>query len=182
MSLEDKYGGLEVCYLADARKRITSPSFNVYIPRLMSRVNNEGTANNDESIDSSVVDQEGAAEAFGGSVQTQSYITATAATPYRYSQDGRIPEYKIESMVFDEIAAEATDGQDENGDKIKKPLKLFNVSAKTMVVTNSTEVNYMDTNKIYISKGHKMYGHFVAGTANAFVVTAIDMSMEYFEE
>lgn len=186
--MDDKYRGLELCILVDDRKRITSDSFNVYIPRLMPRIENGAGAIKPESIDRSVCIQEGIDEIFEDKISVQNYITAKAATPYRYSQDGRIPEFKVKSMTFKDIKASAIQGVTELGGPgphshgLLQALTLTDVTASDIVVTDSTEVDYIDTNKIYINKGHKMYGQFVTGTQNEFVILYICDVTPYHNE
>lgn len=186
--MNDKFRGLELCILVDSNKRITSNTFNVYIPRLMPRIENGDVGESKEKIDKAACKQKGLEEIYDDEIEVQNYICAKNATPYRYAQDGRIPEFKVATMTFDTIEASTIDGITEKAGPgphehmLKKKLTLNKVTAKDIVVTDSTEVDYIDTNKIYISKGHIMYGQFVAGTANEFVVQYIENVTPRYDE
>lgn len=196
--------GLEKVYLVDEQKRITSPYFNVWIPSLMDGIEQglEDTEN-EVDLDSFIINNEKGQ--INASVKTSGCIRAKSIHNYRFKHEGWIPEYKIQTITYkktehptgssDEIAGSSSEGETERTDHshpIKKALKLLgnklkgfifeNSTSTEMVVTNSTEVDYQELNRIYIKKGHVLYGSFLNGSDGEFVIQFIDGVTPYYDE
>lgn len=195
---------IEKVYLVDEQKRITSPYFNVWIPSLMDGIE-QGVDDSDNDMDLSEVLLNNETGLIQTNVKTSGCILAKSIHPYRFKHEGWIPEFKVETITYEktehptgsasEISSASTDGQTERTDHdhaIKKAFKMitnklksfvFEKSTSTnMVVTNSTEVDYQELNRIYIKKGHALYGSFVNGSDGEFVILAIDNVVPYYDE
>ncbi|MGL5714900.1 MAG: hypothetical protein ACRCX2_17925 [Paraclostridium sp.] len=198
---------LEKVYLVDQRKRITSPYFNVWVPSLMNGIN-RGLEDMDEeiSLDGILNDNK---SGISNSVKLSQSIRAKSIHPYRFRHDGWIPEFKTEHTTYeemtmesgtgDEMSASSSQGETELGGgpphthTIIKPFKMLSNKFKKfffkdntstrMVHTNSTEVDYQELNKVYINKGHVLYGCFVSGgDSTEFVILAIEDVIPYYDE
>lgn len=195
---------IEKVYLVDEKKRITSPYFNVWIPSLMDGIE-QGLEDNDNEMDLSEVLLNNETGLINTTVKTSGCIRAKSIHPYRFKHEGWIPEFKVETITYEEtnhptgtaenIAAASSEGVTEKTDHdhpIKKAFKMLssklsgfifkNSTSTNMVVTNSTEVDYQELNRIYITKGHALYGSFVSGSDGEFVILAIDGVVPYYDE
>lgn len=196
---------LEKVYLVDEKKRITSPYFNVWIPSLMDGIE-KGTEDQEEELDvSKVLLNEDISVVGSTNIKTSGCIRAKSIHPYRFKHEGWIPEFKVETITYettthptgsaDNIDASSSEGVTERTDHDHPIIKAFKMIGNTlkntvfkgstsskMVVTNSTEVDYQELNRIYITKGHAMYGSFVNGSDGEFVILAIDNVVPYYDE
>lgn len=196
---------LEKVYLVDEQKRITSPYFNVWIPSLMDGIDGglEDTSN-DVNIDSFILNNEKGQ--INRSVRTSGCIRAKSIHPYRFKHEGWIPEFKTQTTTYEvtdhpegsssEHASGSSQGETElaasHTHAIVKAFKMISNKLKNtvfkgststnMVHTNSTEVDYQELNRIYIKKGHAMYGSFVNGSDGEFVIMFIDEVTPYYDE
>lgn len=195
---------IEKVYLMDEKKRITSPYFNVWIPSLMGDIP-QGTDDVDEEVDLTGVLLNDEIDFSMNSVKTSGCIRAKSIHPYRFKHEGWIPEFKVETITYEttshptgsseEISASSSNGVTERTDHDHPIIKAFKMISNTlkntvfkgststkMVVTNSTEVDYQELNRVYITKGHPMYGSFVNGSDGEFVILAIDNVVPYYDE
>ncbi|MGL5316958.1 MAG: hypothetical protein ACRC92_27110 [Peptostreptococcaceae bacterium] len=191
------------CYLAEDCKRITSSEFRVYIPSLMGSIPNDGEMSKIETDDSRCLNEEGSYKAV--SMETNNYVIGKAITPYFHRLDGWIPEYKTERTTTEnetsedgsigEIASASSDGVTERTDHDHPIIKAFKMitnkiksvvlnkkESNTMVHFNSTEVDFQELHRMYIKRGHQMYGAFIDGDQFEFVILAIDGATPYLTE
>lgn len=185
-------GAIQACYLAEDSARITSPEFKVWIPSIMGEIDKTSTeitiANNKDRL---LMDE--VAE-YSDSVKCQGFITAKSIHPYRIRHDGWIPQFKIQQITsedgsIDNIEAQSTKGTTDGvpmhpPHPITKMFKMFtnkltSIVFNKLIVSRSTEVDYQELNNKFIKRGHLMYGCFVAGLQNQFVIIAIDGVIPY---
>ena len=188
-------GNTELLVLVDKDKRITSSSFNVWIPSLMSGIPmgvesvskyNSGNCLNDINP-------------FVGEVNLGGSLLAQSIHGYRFKHEGWIPEFKTKLLTSTDgtnasIEAASTDGvTDGSADKKHPPhpilaaLSLFtnkvnDILFNNLVATNSTEVDYQELNKVYIKEGHRMFGSFVKGTNGELKVMHIENIIPYYDK
>lgn len=185
-------GVMTACYLAEDSARITSPTFKVWIPSVMGGINKELTEYEEELNTDSILNVE--KSEFPQVGHSQGYIVARSAHPYRIRHDGWIPKFKIEKLTAEDgtvatQSADSTDGASEPvGDHPSHPIKqalklmgnkLVDIVFNKLIATNSTEIDYQELNNKYIKRGHLMYGCFIAGMQNTFVIFAIDNAVPY---
>lgn len=185
-------GSVQACYLAEDSARITNPSFKVWIPSIMGEIDqSQSTIVNKNNLSKLLMEE--TAE-YTSSVTCQSYIEAKSIHPYRIRHDGWIPKFKINKLTsevgeIDDISAQSskgvTDGVPQHPPHpISQMFKMFknkltNIIFNNLVAIKSTEVDYQELNNKYIKRGHLMYGCFVSGLQNQFVIIAIDGVVPY---
>lgn len=186
-------GNIIACYLAEDSARITSPTFKVYIPTIMESIDQNQT-DYTEPIDPKTNLNEAGTET-ASAVNCQGYLVAKSIHPYRIRHDGWIPKFSIETLSaesgsVDDQSANSTNGVTDPGGpgphshSITKKLQLMSNKLKTilfnkLVATSSTGVDYQELNNKFIKRGHLMYGCFVEGLQNQFVIIAIDNVVPY---
>ena len=186
-------GNIVACYLAEDSARITSPTFKVYIPTIMESIDRNQT-DYTESIDPKTNLNEAGTET-ATTVNCQGYLVAKSIHPYRIRHDGWIPKFNIETIsaesgTISDQSANSTNGVTDPGGpgphshSITKKLQLMSNKLKSivfnkLVATTSTGVDYQELNNKYIKRGHLMYGCFVEGLQNQFVILAIDNVVPY---
>ena len=186
-------GTIQACYLVEDSARITSPTFKVYIPGIMSELNQEQQEEYDIPVDKSKLLINDKAE-FSETFKTQSFIIAKSAHPYRIRHDGWIPKFKIQKITstdgtVDDIEDQTTQGTTDGvpmhpphpiTQKFKMMVnKLTSIIFNNLEVFNSTEIDYQELNNKYIKKGHLMYGCFVGNQQNEFIILSIDGAVPY---
>lgn len=185
-------GNIVACYLAEDSARITSPTFKVYIPTLMESIDRNQTDYNETTDPASNLNS-GATQSVA-SVPCQGYIVAKSIHPYRIRHDGWIPKFDILQLTstdgtVDDIQSSSTSGASDAvpnhpSHPITKALELIKntltkILFNNLVATTSTGVDYQELNNKYIKRGHLMYGCFVEGLQNQFVIIAIDNAVPY---
>lgn len=186
-------GNIIACYLAEDSARITSPEFKVYIPTIMESIDKNKT-DYTESIDAKTNLNE-TGTTVNSTVNCQGYLVAKSIHPYRIRHDGWIPKFAIENVTaengtVEDQSANSTNGVTDPGGpgphthSITKKLqlmtnKLTSIVFNKLIVTTSTGVDYQELNNKYIKRGHLMYGCFVEGLQNQFVIIAIDNVVPY---
>lgn len=186
-------GNIVACYLAEDSARITSPTFKVYIPTLMESIDQNSTEYEEQINEQSSLNEQSSPS--GASVACQGYVVAKSIHPYRIRHDGWIPKFNIETLSaesgsVENISASKTSGMTDGGGPgphthtISKALKLMKNSLSKIVfnkliATTSTGVDFQELNNKYIKRGHLMYGCFVEGLQNQFVIIAIDNAVPY---
>lgn len=186
-------GNIIACYLAEDSARITSPTFKVYIPTIMESIDRNQTDYTEPINPDSNLNSEGTATV--NTVQCQGYLVAKSIHPYRIRHDGWIPKFAIEQVsaengTVEDQSANSTNGVTDPGGpgphshSITKKLqlmtnKLTSILFNKLIVTTSTGVDYQELNNKYIKRGHLMYGCFVEGLQNQFVIIAIDNVVPY---
>lgn len=180
--------GIEVCYLVEDSKRITSETFKVHIPSLMGGIDNTGKEPEDVNIDTSKVCLN-AENPFNKKVNSGFYIEALNFTPYGHRLDGWIPKFRIQKLTAEsgnistQNASSISGVTDPGGPgphthTLSQPLTLSDNSLSeivfnNLVATSSTEVDFQELNKKFIKRGAMMIGTFINGLQNTFVILAI---------
>lgn len=185
-------GEIRVCYLAEESAHITSPTFKVYIPDIMGGIDPEQQDYQIDNDDTFIMNGEKAE--FGGSMQCQAYLVARSACPYGHRIDGWIPKCTVEKIehtdgTASEISAQSSKGKTDGVPQhpphpISQKFMMFTNKLKSIIFNKSTftsvkGVDLQNINNKVIKKGHKMYGAFVVGEQNQFVVFAIDNAVPY---
>lgn len=185
-------GEIRVCYLAEDSAHITSPSFKVYIPDLMPNIDREQTDYQVTTPDSIVLNGEKAE--FDSTVNCQGYLVARSACPYGHRLDGWIPKFTVDKIEHptgssEDITAQSTKGRTDGVPQhpphpITQKFRMFtskilNTIFKNSTFTGSRGVDFQNIHNKVIKRGHKMYGAFVVGEQNQFVVFAIDNAVPY---
>ncbi|MGL5718117.1 MAG: hypothetical protein ACRCX2_34250 [Paraclostridium sp.] len=160
---------IELCYLAEDSKPITASSFKVYIPRLMPLVNNDGSDKGSMKIDKSICMNEN--NFFGSNIEVSNVVHAKSIHGYRYLHNGRIPKTTISKLDGAEITLEKGD--------TGKPFPKQPVGISSIKVDEVGTHDFIELNPITINRGHKMYGFYVGGTDNEFVIAFIDGVVPY---
>lgn len=200
-----RYGTLVRCFLAEDSKRITASSFKVYIPTLMSSVENTGETKNEEISVDRLLNEEG--EFSNINVNLPSFIEAKSNHVYFHRLDGWIPEYKTQTSTYEliksvsgtisKVEASSTKGSTDGvpqhpshpitkklelkGNRIKE-IEWKDNTSYNMVHTNSTEVDFQELNRYYIKRGHPMIGVFLEGEEFEFRILFIDGATPYLDE
>lgn len=186
--------GLCVCYLAEDCKRITSSEFKVYVPSVMG-----GIAQNTDEVTAKMANTNMGEDnsAFPDEVACQGYIIGHSIHPYRHRHDGWIPMFKIEQLTAEtgsienneaEASKGVTDGVPQHPPHpISKAFKMMRAKLTSiifnkLVATTSTEIDYQELNNKFIYRGHRMFGEFVNGLENYFVIVAIDGVVPYLTQ
>lgn len=200
-----RYGTLVRCYLAEDSKRVTSSTFKVYIPTLMSSIENTGDSKEETINVNRILNEEGTFKE--SNIVLPGYIEAKSNHGYMHRLDGWIPEFKTETSTYkiiksetgsiDKIEASSTKGitedvPNEPAHPIKQALDLNsnnltsvilnNNTSNTMVHTNSIEVDYQELNRYFIKRGHPMIGVFLEGEEFEFRILFIDGVTPYLDE
>lgn len=200
-----RYGTLVRCYLAEDSKRVTSSKFKVYIPTLMSSIENTGDVKQEEITTERILNEEG--EYNDINISLPSYIEAKSNHGYMHRLDGWIPEFKTQKSTYEvinsqegtieKIEASSTKGSTDSIPQhpsmpITKKLELKvnkinniewrNNSSDIMVHTNSTEVDFQELNRYFIKRGHPMIGVFLEGEEFEFRILFIDGVTPYLDE
>ena len=200
-----RYGTLVRCYLAEDSKRVTSSTFKVYIPTLMSSIENTGEVKQEEITVDRILNEEG--EYNNINISLPSYIEAKSNHGYMHRLDGWIPEFKTQKSTYEvinsetgtisKIEAASTKGSTDSIPQhpampITKKLELKenkintiewrNNTSDTMVHTNSTEVDFQELNRYFIKRGHPMIGVFLEGEEFEFRILFIDGVTPYLDE
>lgn len=185
-------GDIRVCYLAEDAAHITSPTFKVYIPDLMSNIDKNKTDYQVSSPNNILLNEEQVE--FSEPINCQGYLVARSACPYGHRLDGWIPKFTVDKIEHpegnsEEMSAQSTKGRTDGvpghpGHPISMKLKSFVVKIMNTVFKNSTftasrGVDLQNIHNKVIKRGHKMYGAFVVGEQNQFVVFAIDNAVPY---
>ena len=185
-------GEMRVCYLAEDSAHITSPSFKVYIPDVMPLIDKNQTDYQIQQTDSLVLNQE--KSEFANPINCQGYVIARSACPYGHRLDGWIPKFTVDTIEHptgesDEITAQSTKGSTDGVPQhppqpITKKFSMFkNKILKTIfknsTFTSSRGVDFQNIHNKVIKRGHKLYGAFVVGEQNQFVIFAIDNVVPY---
>lgn len=185
-------GEMRVCYLAEDAAHITSPTFKVYIPDIMGNIDQNQTEYNVEN-DTSVLLNEEKVE-FDQPVACQGYVVARSACPYGHRLDGYVQKFNVDKIEHptgnsDEITGQSSKGKTDGVPQhpphpISAKLSLFtakllNTIFKNSIFTGSHGVDFQNIHNKVIRRGHKMYGSFVVGEQNQFVIFAIDNAVPY---
>lgn len=189
--------GIEVCYLVEDSKRITSETFKVHIPSLMNGIENSGKEPEDVTVDSSkiCINSE---NPFNKTINSGFYIEALNFTPYGHRLDGWIPKFRIEKLTAEtgtisKQSASSTKGVTEpagpgpHTHNIKQALTLNSNSLDSIVFNNlvaynSFEVDFQELNNKFIKRGHMMIGTFINGIQNTFVILAMENAVPRLTE
>ena len=180
--------GIEVCYLVEDSKRITSETFKVHIPSLMGGIDNTGKEPEDVDIDTNKVCLNGE-NPFNKKISSGFYIEALNFTPYGHRLDGWIPKFRIQQLTAESGTVEKQDASSIKGvtdpggpgphtHDLSKPLtlndnSLNNIVFNNLVATASTEVDFQELNNKFVKRGAMMIGAFINGLQNTFVILAI---------
>lgn len=180
--------GIEVCYLVEDSKRITSETFKVHIPSLMGGIDNTGKEPEDVNIDTSKVCLNGE-NPFNKKINSGFYIEALNFTPYGHRLDGWIPKFRIQTLSAESGTVAKQDASSIKGvtdpggpgphtHGLSQPLTLNDNSLKDIVFNNlvataSTEVDFQELNNKFVKRGAMMIGTFINGIQNTFVILAI---------
>ena len=180
--------GIEVCYLVEDSKRITSETFKVHIPSLMGGIDNTGKEPEDVDIDTNKVCLNGE-NPFNKKISSGFYIEALNFTPYGHRLDGWIPKFRIQQLTAESGTVEKQDASSIKGvtdpggpgphtHDLSKPLtlndnSLNNIVFNNLVATASTEVDFQELNNKFVKRGAMMIGTFINGLQNTFVILAI---------
>lgn len=185
-------GEMRVCYLAEDKAHITSPTFKVYIPDIMGGIDQNQTDYQVQSSQNIILNSEKAE--FANPTNCQGYLVARSATPYGHRLDGYIQKFNVDNIEHptgssDTIDASSTNGQSDPvpnhpSHPITKALtlsgnSLSNTTFQNSIFTGSHGVDFQNIHNKVISRGHKMYGCFVVGEQNQFVIFAIDNAVPY---
>lgn len=179
-------GVVQVCYLVEESKHITSNTFKVFIPNLMSGINN-AKGDYDERIDSKkCLNKTGRVPT---SIKCQGYVTAYNMTGYGHRLDGWIPHFKIKKMTAKTGTVQKQSGNLSSGTQpagcgphthsIANSYDASGNDLKEIVYNEidmytSTEVDLQNIHNKVIKKGHRMLGVFVSGHQLRFEIIAID--------
>lgn len=190
-------GSIMACYLAEDSARITSSHFKVYIPSIMGEIAKDQEEIKERCNTKAMLNESNSAD-FEKEVNCQGYIVAKSIHPYRIRHDGWIPKFTIDTLSaengsVENITASESEAEPKDGEIVfpLKPftrlLKMFKNSLKSIVfskliATNSKEIDYQELNNKFIKRGHLMYGCFVAGLQNQFVIIAIDDAIPYKDQ
>lgn len=185
-------GEMRVCYLAEDMAHITSPIFKVYIPDIMGGIDPSKTDYEVPSSDSMILNQEKVE--YSNPTNCQGYLVARSACPYGHRLDGYIQKFNVDKIehpngTSDEIAGGSSQGQSDAvpqhpSHPITKALKLMSVKLLNTIFSNSVftgshGVDFQNIHNKVIKRGHKMYGSFIVGEQNQFVIFAIDNAVPY---
>lgn len=197
---------LEKVRLVDAKKRITSPYFNIHVPSMMNGI---APSLNDIVVEidtKSIMNDD--ISSFETSITLAGCIRAKSIHPYTFKHEGWIPEFKTAESIYDKMTMETGTGAEMTSTTsqgmsdmspgvvahlITKPFKMFLNSFKkftfykntstTMVHTNNTEVDFQELNRKYIETDAVLYGCFVSGgDSDEFVIISIDDVVSYYDE
>jgi len=193
--------GLRVCYLVDDNKRITSPYFNVYIPDLMADVEPDVKKAKSEKLDAKTSGNEDEQTFNKTETKVQGSILAKNVGVYPHRMDGWVPQFTIDKLwaATGTIATFQSSSTSVDSDESQCPKgepHSHHVSQGTLLtgsdLTDITffnlvgyglhEMDFQELNRKYIKKRHKMYGSYVDGLSNEFVIQFIDEATPYFEE
>ena len=185
-------GEMRVCYLAEDAAQITSPTFKVYIPDIMGSIDKNQTDYQVQSSSDILLNEE--KNEFSEPVNCQGYLVARSACPYGYRLDGYIQKFNVDKIEHPEGTSDEIGGKSSKGktDGVPKhpphPIsqkftifknKILNTIFKNSVFTGSHGVDFQNIHNKVIKRGHKMYGSFVVGEQNQFVIFAIDNAVPY---
>lgn len=189
--------GLIKCFLAEDSARITNSFFYVYIPTLMGDIS--PSLNETEGvIDTSMVLSD--IKVPETKLKTKGSIKAMSIHPYTAYQHGWIPTSKTEKIEATSITiagaviasgtmsgistdcAYSGNPHPALSGAISGDLAGQATVINTMDNTNITEFGYHELNRIYIKRGHTMYGMFVSGEQNEFKIMFIDNVTHYYNE
>ena len=225
--------GIVVCYLMEESKRITSPTFKVWVPSIMNGFEGSATESSVTASTSNILNTRNKFTS-ASSIQTQGYIIGRNVTAYGHRLDGWCPKFTIEQLtaedgtfatmtsatltgaaqngaVSDLGLSETVSSEDcKNGEKTHDPhthklsvsggggggapgsvamanIQQTQLEQKTivfnkLVATTSEGFDFQELNHKYIKKGHKMYGSFVDGVQNEFIIIGIDQATPYLEQ
>lgn len=200
-----RYGTLVRCFLAEESKRITASTFKVFIPSLMSSIENKEEDFNENMDIGRILNEDDSYPKV--EITIGSFLEAKSSHNYMHRLDGWIPEYKTAKSTYEtfksnngsisQISASSTKGETDDIPQhpvmpISKPLKLndnsleditFNTNvSEIMVHTNSTEVDFQELNRYFIRRGHPMIGVFLEGEEFEFRILSIDGATPYLDE
>ena len=185
-------GEMRVCYLAEDSAHITSPTFKVYIPDIMGGINKDQTDYQVPSSEKAVINAEKVE--FSQPINCQAYLVARSACPYGHRLDGYIHKFNVDKIEHPEGTSDEITGQSSKGKTDGVPqhpphpisakfslfkAKLLNTIFKNSTFTGSHGVDFQNIHNKVIKRGHKMYGSFVVGEQNQFVIFAIDNAVPY---
>ena len=185
-------GEMRVCYLAEDSAHITSPTFKVYIPDIMGGINKDQTDYQVPSSEKAVINAEKVE--FSQPINCQAYLVARSACPYGHRLDGYIQKFNVDKIEHPEGTSDEITGQSSKGKTDGVPqhpphpisakfslfkAKLLNTIFKNSTFTGSHGVDFQNIHNKVIKRGHKMYGSFVVGEQNQFVIFAIDNAVPY---
>ena len=185
-------GEMRVCYLAEDSAHITSPTFKVYIPDIMGGINKDQTDYQVPSSEKAVINAEKVE--FSQPINCQAYLVARSACPYGHRLDGYIQKFSVDKIEHPEGTSDEITGQSSKGKTDGVPqhpphpisakfslfkAKLLNTIFKNSTFTGSHGVDFQNIHNKVIKRGHKMYGSFVVGEQNQFVIFAIDNAVPY---
>lgn len=221
--------GIVVCYLMEESKRITSPTFKVWVPSIMNGFEGSATESSVTASTSNILNTRNKFTS-ASSIQTQGYIIGRNVTAYGHRLDGWCPKFTIEQLTaedgtFATQTSATLTGQSQSGSPGSlgmsattqpancgnadephthvitlstgagggpAPVSMANIQQtqleqKTivfnkLVATTSEGFDFQELNHKYIKKGHKMYGSFVDGIQNEFIIIGIDQATPYLEQ
>lgn len=185
-------GEMRVCYLAEDSAHITSPTFKVYIPDIMGSIDPNQTDYQVQSSSNVLLNEE--KNEFSEPVNCQGYLVARSACPYGHRLDGYIQKFNVDKIEHPTGTSDEITGQSSKGKTDGVPqhpphpisakfslfkAKLLNTIFKNSIFTGSHGVDFQNIHNKVIQRGHKMYGAFVVGEQNQFVIFAIDAAVPY---
>ena len=225
--------GIVVCYLMEESKRITSPTFKVWVPSIMNGFEGSATESSVTASTSNILNTRNKFTS-ASSIQTQGYIIGRNVTAYGHRLDGWCPKFTIEQLTAEDgtfatmtsatltgaaqggmvssmgIESETTKvslscsegshpahsheiqisgggGGGAPGQVSMVNIEQTQLEQKTivfnkLVATTSEGFDFQELNHKYIKKGHKMYGSFVDGIQNEFIIIGIDQATPYLEQ
>lgn len=181
--------GMELAiYVGNKPSRITATHFPVWIPSLMSDIQNDGAEPLEEAFDNKILLNED--NFCPATIKKAYYILAENYTCHGHRLDGWIPKFKAAQIKatsgsFSSGSFSAINGVTELGGPgphdhaLKQALSVDTASMDTIVlneveVISSTEVDFQELNNKYISYGTRMIGCFVSGEQTKFVIIGIE--------
>lgn len=190
-------GEMRVCYLAEDSAHITSPTFKVFIPDIMGSEifdkSQNDTGDYTEEADTKILLNTEKTN-FGKPVNCQGYLIARSACPYGHRLDGYIQKLTVDKIEHptgrsDNMTASSTRGRTDGvGSHPSHPISMkFTMNSNkhsNTEFTNSTftglhGVDFQNIHNKVIKRGHKLYGSFVVGEQNQFIIFAIDNAVPY---